>query len=133
MSIYEEIENRVVNAKSLTESTEILETLLSGGFSVWEDGSLYEIRQLVERVHGLRIEVFPREHAPPHFHISGGGIDATFSITNCEHLYGKIGRREKALVEWWYGRSRETLITAWNESRPSDCPVGPIVEGGRLD
>jgi len=128
MNPYKEIERRASSAKSLEESAEVLEILLSSGFSVWEDGSLYNIKQLVARVNGLRIEVFSREHPPPDFHISGGGIDATFSITECLHLEGKVGRREKALVEWWYKRSRPTLIRAWNESRPADCPVGPITE-----
>ncbi len=128
MNIYEEIEDRVIKAKSLEESLEVLEMLLSSGYSVWEDGSLYNIKQLVARVNGLKIEVFSREHPPPHFHISGGGIDATFSITDCEHLQGKIGGRERALVEWWHKRSKPTLVEAWNKSRPSDCPVGPIKE-----
>ena len=128
MNPYDELEYRANNSETLEDSTEVLEILLSGGFSVWEDGSLYEIKQLVGKVNGLRIKVFAKEHPPPHFHISGGGIDATFSITDCEHLEGNIGRREKELVAWWYQRSRSTLIQAWNNSRPTDCPVGPVVE-----
>jgi hypothetical protein len=128
MNLYEEIEQRATNAETLEDSAEVLEILLSGGFSVWEDGSLYNTKQLVTRVKGLRIEVFAREHPPPHFHISGGGIDATFSITDCKHLEGKIEGRKKALVLWWYQQSRPTLIKAWNNSRPTDCPVGPIME-----
>ena len=128
MNPYEEIERRASSTKSLQVSAEVLEILLSGGFSVWTDGSLYSIKQLVARVNGLRIEVFSREHSPPHFHISGGGIDATFSISDCEHLSGEIGGREKALVKWWYARSKPSLVRAWNESRPSDCPVGVIEE-----
>ena len=56
MNPYEEIERRASSAKSLQESAEVLEILLSGGFSVWTDGSLYNIKQLVARVNGLRIE-----------------------------------------------------------------------------
>ncbi len=130
INLYEEIERRAINAETLKDSAEVLEILLSGGFSVWKDGSLYSIKQLVERVNGLRIEVFSREHPPPHFHISGGGISATFSITDCKHLEGKIGGREKALVKWWYDRSRPTLVRAWNKTRPTDCPVGPIDKKG---
>jgi hypothetical protein len=99
VNIYEEIEDRVIKAKSLEESLEVPEMLLSSGYSVWEDGSLYNIKQLVARVNGLKIEVFYREHAPPHFHMSSGDIDATFSITDCEYLQGKIGGTERALVE----------------------------------
>ena len=128
MNYYEEIEDKILKAKTLEESLEVLEMLLSNGFSVWTDGSLYNIKQLVARVNGLKIEVYSREHPPPHFHITGGGIDATFTIDECKHLEGKIGGRERALVEWWYKRSRPMLIDIWNKTRPSDCPVGPVVE-----
>lgn len=122
------IEEKVASAKDLPAATEALAVLLSGGYSVWTDGSLYNIKQLVGRVHGLKIEVFAKEHPPPHFHISGGGIDATFSLADCAHLEGQIGGRERALVEWWYQRSRSTLVRAWNESRPTNCPVGTVLE-----
>lgn len=113
-------------AHSLEEATAALEHLLSGGYSVTADGRLYNIRQLVARVNGLRIEIFSREHPPPHFHVRGGGVDATFSITDCSLQGGKIGGRERALIEWWFERSRPVLVSTWNSTRPSDCPVGPI-------
>lgn len=126
MDPYESIESAVLAAESLQEGAAALQELLSGGYAVWEDGSLYSIKQLVARVNGLRIEVFAREHPPPHFHISGGGIDATFSVADCSHLEGQVSGRERALVEWWFQRSRPMLVKAWNASRPSGCPVGPI-------
>lgn len=128
MNIYEEIEDRAATAKSLNESLEVLELLLSHGYSVWQDGSLYQIKQLVACVHGLKIEVFSKEHAPPHFHISGNGVDAIFSIADCELLAGNIGRRERGIVVWWYKRSKPLIVDAWNKSRPSRCPVGIIKE-----
>ena len=128
MNFEEDIGSRIVNATSLEESIKVLEMLLSKGFSIWSDGSLYYTKQLVAQVNGLRIEVFSREHPPPHFHISGGGIDATFSITTCEHLKGKVSGREKDLIQWWYKRSRPMLIKTWNDTRPTNCPVGPIEE-----
>jgi hypothetical protein len=128
LNIYEEIEQQAKNSNSLEESLMILEKLLSENFSIWTDGSLYSTRQLVERIDGLRIEVFSREHAPPHFHISGGGINAEFTIAECKLLKGKIGKREKDIVKWWYKRSKPIIILAWNEARPSDCPIGKIRE-----
>jgi hypothetical protein len=122
------IEKKLAEAGSLEEIAEVLKQLLGGGFSVGKDGSIYFIRQLVARVNGLRIEVFAKEHAPPHFHVRGGDVDATFSLESCEYLQGDVGCREKALIEWWYQRSRKQLIQAWNSSRPSDCPVGDYTE-----
>lgn len=126
MTPYDLIETEIMAASSLQDGAIALEKLLSGGFSVWEDGSLYSVKQLVARVHGLKIEVFAREHPPPHFHLSGGGVDATFSLIDCAHLEGEVSGREKALVEWWYRRSRPMLVKSWNETRPTDCPVGPV-------
>ncbi|GGI53299.1 DUF4160 domain-containing protein [Oxalicibacterium solurbis] len=120
------IEQKILETQSLEEATAALEHLLSGGYSVTPDGQIYYIRQLVAQVKGLRIEIFSREHPPPHFHVSGGGIDATFSIADCSLQEGKIGGRERALIEWWFERSRPILVSAWNATRPSDCPVGPI-------
>jgi len=128
MRIDEIIESRIRSAASLDEGVAELAHLLGGGYSVWADGALYFTRQLVGRVHGLRIEVFAREHPPPHFHISGGDIDAVFSLLDCTLIEGKVGGRERALVEWWYQRSRPLLINTWNETRPANCPVGPVNE-----
>jgi hypothetical protein len=122
------IEHEVTSAASLDAATESLAKLLSSGLSVWEDGSLYYTKQLVGRVHGLKIEVYAREHPPPHFHVTGGGLNATFSLADGSHLEGAISGREEKLVLWWYSRSRTVLVRAWNESRPSDCPVGPLPE-----
>ena len=128
VNIYEEIESRARSVQSLEEAGEVLERVLSGGFAVWRDGKLYSIKQLIAQVKGLRIEIYPREHPPPHFHVRGGGIDATFSILNGSILEGHVGDRERKLVEWWYECCRPVLVNAWNKSRPSDCPVGPILE-----
>jgi Domain of unknown function (DUF4160) len=128
MNLDDLMERKTASVTDLPSAAESLAALLSGGYGVWTDRTLYNVRQLVARVHGLRIEVFAREHPPPHFHISGGGIDATFSLVDCTHLEGRVGARERALIEWWYERSRLTLVRAWNESRPSECPVGPLIE-----
>ena len=125
---HEGIERRVLQAATLETATASLADLLSSEFSVSTDGFLYYTRQQVARVRGLKIEVFAREHPPPHFHVSGGGIDAVFSLTDGAQIQGCIGGRDRALVQWWYARSRSVLIEAWNTTRPANCPVGPVVE-----
>ena len=126
MNPYEEIESRLESATSLDELTRVLDILLFEGYSVWSDGSLINIKQLVARVGKLKIAIFPREHPPPHFHVSADNIDATFSLADCSLINGRITGRERNLVEWWYERSRPLLVKTWNETRPTDCPVGPI-------
>jgi hypothetical protein len=128
MDKYEILDQQCRDAVGLDESIAVLMRLLSDGYAVWDDGSLYSVKQLVANIKGLKIEVFSREHSPPHFHVSGNEIDAIFSISECLHLNGKVSCREKRLIEWWYQRSRDHLITAWNQGSPDDCNVEPFVE-----
>jgi hypothetical protein len=128
MNPYEEIESQIESAGSLDEVARVLDILLFEGYAVWTDGSLVNIKQLVARVDGLKIEIFAREHPPPHFHVSAGNIDATFSLADGTLLNGRVASRERALIQWWYTRSRPLLIKTWNETRPTNCPVGSITE-----
>ncbi len=41
------------------------------------------IEFLVDRLAGLRVEVFAREHPPPHFHVTCGGEFANYRIADC--------------------------------------------------
>lgn len=95
MDEYEALDVRARRATSLEESASVLADLLSGGYSVSDDGSLYSIKQLVANVRGLQIHVYAKEHSPPHFHVIAADLDASFAILDCRHLQGKIGCREK--------------------------------------
>ena len=127
MKLEEIIEKRINEANSLDELVFILENLLAQ-HSVWENGRLLSIRQLVDIVDGLRIEIYHNEHSPPHFHVKASGINASFYIQDCKLLKGSIGGRERKVIEWWFSRTRSKLIKIWNETRPSDCQVGLILE-----
>lgn len=126
MNPYDELEAHLRSQTSIQGATEVLSELLSGGYSVWTDGSLYNIRQLVARVRGLQIRVYSNDHSPPHFHVHSSDVDASFRIDDGTFLSGNIDGREQRLVQWWYERSRALLVNVWNSTRPSDCPVGPV-------
>lgn len=128
MSPYVDVEHFVREASSLDDLALVLTELLTGGYSVWINGSLYNIRQLVTRVGALQVHVYADEHPPPHFHVKSPDIDAVFTIDDCTYVRGNIDGREQHLVRWWYDRSRNKLIEAWNSTRPTDCPVGPVNE-----
>jgi hypothetical protein len=115
---------------TLERSTELLAGLMSSDCEIDEDGTvhLFGGRQLVDRIAGLTIAVLPREHPPPHFHVVGRGVNATFSILDGRHLTGELSPKQRQAVEFWYPRSRALLIRRWNETRPTDCPVGRIPE-----
>jgi Domain of unknown function (DUF4160) len=120
------VEHALSKAESLEDLTRVLFLLLTGGYSVWTDGRLLNIKALVDAVGPLRIVIHPNEHPPPHFHVVADGINASFAIEDCALLNGKIGDRERSLVEYWHRKGRPRLVDVWNKTRPSDCPVGPI-------
>lgn len=115
----------------IQEHAEWLESIIHGPCSIWEedDGELIltQIRQLVERVHGLKIEIYLNEHPPPHFHVKSPNIEASFSIHDCSKLNGSIDRGDLKKIKYWHKHSKELLIRQWNESRPTNCVVGEYV------
>lgn len=123
-----DLEKEIEQAESLEDLVRVLEILFNRGYAVDPEGRLYKILELVAQVNGLRIVIRPDEHPPPHFHVTGGDVDAAFSIVTGDFLKGSIDNRKKRLVEYWYKPSRRKLIDVWNRTRPSDCPVGPIEE-----
>jgi hypothetical protein len=126
-----ELFDRVLRSSTTLESSAMLLAGLMSKeveFNEIETFQLSGNRQLVDRVNGLTITVFPREHPPPHFHIVGLGINASFSIFDGVHLTGDISPKQQKIVEFWYLRSRALLVRSWNETRPSNCPVGPICD-----
>ena len=126
MDLDKEFEKQIESASSLPDLGTVLQNLLSGNYNVWRNGLLMSIKVLVDRVDGLRIEIRHNEHAPPHFHVIGNDFDASYSILDGSLLNGRPNHIQERLVRWWYDRSRSKLISIWNNTRPSGCPVGPI-------
>ncbi|KPV93227.1 hypothetical protein AN395_00353 [Pseudoalteromonas sp. P1-30] len=113
--------------ESVREYCEMLEQLLTGPFSIWEeDGELQvlEIKQLVEKVGGLKIEIYSNEHPPPHFHVKSANINASFAIEDCLKLNGKVDTSDYKKIKYWHKRAKPKLIEAWNNTRPTNCVVG---------
>lgn len=87
------------------------------------------IRLLVEvsiaRINGVKVEIFANEHPPPHFRVMYQGSTANFEIRDCALINGsrEILRHQRKIRDWWKGHKQD-LIDAWNNLRPSDCPVG---------
>ena len=115
---------------AISEFEEHLCKFLGSGIQVhWEAGRpvFGFTRAQVDRLHGLTIEIRIREHAPPHFHVLGNGIDAAFNIVDGTQIAGKIDRSKADLVQVWWSRSRSELIRVWNATRPDKCPVGQVL------
>jgi hypothetical protein len=57
------------------------------------DGEIIETKELVASVGDLKIEVYPKDHYPPHFHVvsKSRGINARFDLHTLEVLSVKSG------------------------------------------
>jgi hypothetical protein len=72
--------------------------------------------------------VWIREHSPPHFHVIGPNIEASFRIDNGHLLDGNVPKHIEARVLHWFNENVLFIKYSWNELRPSNCPAGKILE-----
>ena len=63
---------------------------------------------------GIVIQMFWREHAPPHFHALYGENEALINIRTLEVIAGKLPRRALALTIEWAAEHRSQLIEDWD-------------------
>jgi hypothetical protein len=119
--------------ESFEEWAEYLESILNSGRCIVVELNgkleLLVIKALVATVRGMKIEVYPNEHPPPHFHVKSASIDASLTIQDCSLICGVINNDDYKKIKYWYQRgAKQILIKSWNSSRPSDCSVGPYRE-----
>lgn len=103
------------------------ESIRQGPVFEIKDGKALRLltEETVERINGLKIQIFSNEHPPPHFRVVYQSSTANYDIANCDRLNGSgdILRYEKNIRLWWE-ENKPKLIETWNRLRPSDCPVG---------
>ncbi|WP_432450257.1 DUF4160 domain-containing protein [Aliiroseovarius marinus] len=84
-------------------------------------------KHLVEQKLGAKFQIYSDEHAPPHFHVSKNGDEASFDIRTGEVLkYSGNPKKICKVVKMVFPSLRPKLVNVWNETRPSDCQVGAI-------
>ena len=78
----------------------------------------------LDRIGSLRVQVFSKEHPPPHFRVICSAGRNDFRISNCTPLHGNELGHFFHEIRQWHKTHKQDLIAAWNHTRPSDCPVG---------
>ncbi|MGV7211340.1 DUF4160 domain-containing protein [Oxalobacteraceae bacterium A2-2] len=78
--------------------------------------------------YGIVIQMFFRDHLPPHFHIHYAGSKATFDIRKLILLEGRLPRRELRLVTAWAKLHQDELLENWRlcEYMQAPNPVPPL-------
>jgi uncharacterized protein DUF4160 len=64
--------------------------------------------------YGIVIQMFWREHPPPHFHALYGGYEVQIDLRDLSVLRGTLPRRAMALVLEWATEHRDELMEDWN-------------------
>lgn len=116
------LRERIAKATSLQD----LERLLAG---VLSDGFFRSTRQRVDAIGPITIEVFPRDHNPPHFHVKGPGINVRIGIADCRPLAGQrpLCRTDQIEIASWFFEKGggAAVLAAWNKRYASGS--GPSV------
>ncbi|MCL8385867.1 DUF4160 domain-containing protein [Xanthobacter aminoxidans] len=59
------------------------------------------------------IYIYPDDHAPPHFHVRGAGLDAQIEIESLQVLRGCIPRNDLPGILAWAAENKALLIEKW--------------------
>ena len=118
-----------------SESLEELEDEMSRGYIIEladesDDGHehVYFEKAFISQFGSLKMHIYSEEHPPPHFHVKYQGQENSFRIDDATPLYpnGDLKKWFKNIKKW-HRQNKQELIDAWNNLRPSDCPVGSVM------
>ena len=73
------------------------------------------------RFYGIIIQMFYRDHNPPHFHVQYGDYRAIVNITN-EVIEGNMPKRALKLVFEWMEIHKDELMVNWNLTQKGELP-----------
>lgn len=93
------------------------------------NGEIYNTRierRKVCEIGSLSIVIYPNDHLPPHFHVCGDGINASFEIEDGTYMIGEISENHKRKVEKWYKATKIELMNIWKTTRPTDKGISKI-------
>lgn len=62
----------------------------------------------------IQIRIYPRDHMPPHFHISTTYGEAVMRISDLVLTKGRLRRRDFDLVRDWALKNRQRIEDGWN-------------------
>ena len=71
---------------------------------------------------GIVVQMFWREHGPPHFHATYAEHEAIIDIRDLQVSRGELPPRALALVLEWAAKHRESLMENWELCRQLKPP-----------
>ncbi len=82
----------------------------------------------ISSFYGILIQMFFRDHAPPHFHVKYGEFKALIAINDFKLLEGKLPTRALNMVIDWAALHKEELQEDWQlcQDMQSPKPIEPL-------
>lgn len=82
----------------------------------------------ISAFYGILIQMFFKDHAPPHFHVKYGEFKAVIDINALSLLNGKLPRRALNLVLDWAELHQAELLEDWKlcEEMQNPKPIAPL-------
>jgi len=82
----------------------------------------------ISTFYGILIQMFWKDHAPPHFHALYAEDEALIDIRTLDVIEGQLTRRALALVLEWAQEHRAELLENWqlcahNQPPKKICPL----------
>ena len=86
-----------------------------------EEFGVYFIKELVGKIRNMKIEIYPNDHNPPHFHVKSNdlSIDATFRLDDCTLLKGQIDSNDLKRIKAFFNdnNTQQLMKEMWNKSK----------------
>ncbi len=76
----------------------------------------------ISTFYGILIQMFWRDHAPPHFHALYAEYEVLIDIQTLDVLEGRMPRRALALVLEWAQEHRAELMEDWELCARNQLP-----------
>ncbi len=76
----------------------------------------------ISQFFGILIQMFWREHAPPHFHAMYGEYEAQIDIRTLEVIVGRLPKRALSLTIEWAIEHRTELMEDWDLCQAKQQP-----------
>lgn len=82
----------------------------------------------IARFSGVVIQMFWRDHEPPHFHVRYGGARARVDIGSGDMTGDEIPRHTARMLREWEFARREELLDNWRRVRrgKEPYPIEPL-------
>ena len=82
----------------------------------------------ISRFFGIVIQMYSKDHAPPHFHARYGSQRVSVEIRSLAVLKGRMDPRPFGMVLEWAALHRSELLAAWERAQRKEPPghIAPL-------